>query len=77
MRELPPLTAEHYADCEPVYEDMPGWQASTIGISAYSDLPDNAKRYLERIEEIVQTPIDIISTGADRAETIVVRHPFD
>jgi adenylosuccinate synthase len=56
---------------------MPGWQESTIGISAYSDLPDNAKRYLERIEEIVQTPIDIISTGADRAETIVVRHPFD
>ncbi len=77
VRELPPLTAEHYADCEPVYEDMPGWQESTIGISAYSDLPDNAKRYLERIEEIVQTPIDIISTGADRAETIVVRHPFD
>ncbi|KPK54585.1 MAG: adenylosuccinate synthase [Gammaproteobacteria bacterium] len=77
VRELPPLMAEHYADCEPVYEDMPGWKESTIGITAHEDLPDNAKRYLQRIEDLVDTPVDVISTGPDRAETIVKRHPFD
>ncbi|UCC15415.1 MAG: adenylosuccinate synthase [Gammaproteobacteria bacterium] len=77
IRELPPSTVEGYAECEPIYEDMPGWRASTVGITRYDDLPDNAKRYLERIEEIVETPVDIISTGPDREETIVVRHPFD
>ncbi len=77
VRELPPLMAEHYADCEPVYEDMPGWRESTIGITAHEDLPDNAKRYLQRIEDLVGTPVDVISTGPDRAETIVKRHPFD
>ena len=77
VRELPPVTVEHYADCQPVYEDMPGWKQSTIGVTRYDDLPENAKNYLRRIEEVVETPIDIISTGADRAETIVLRHPFD
>jgi adenylosuccinate synthase len=77
VRELPPLMAEHYADCEPVYEDMPGWKESTIGITAHEDLPDNAKRYLQRIEDLVDTPVDVISTGPDRSETIVKRHPFD
>ncbi|MGD9292937.1 MAG: adenylosuccinate synthase [Gammaproteobacteria bacterium] len=77
VRELPPLMAEHYADCEPVYEDMPGWKESTIGITAHEDLPDNAKQYLKRIEDLVDTPVDVISTGPDRAETIVKRHPFD
>jgi adenylosuccinate synthase len=77
VRELPPLMAEHYADCEPVYEDMPGWKESTIGITAHEDLPDNAKRYLQRIEDLVDTPVDVISTGPDRTETIVKRHPFD
>jgi adenylosuccinate synthase len=77
VRELPPSTVEGYADCQPVYEDMPGWGTSTVGITRYDDLPDNAKRYLKRIEAIVETPVDIISTGPDREETIVVRHPFD
>ncbi|MGD2031939.1 MAG: adenylosuccinate synthase [Gammaproteobacteria bacterium] len=77
VRELPPLMAEHYADCEPVYEDMPGWKESTIGITAHEDLPDNAKQYLKRIEDLVDTPVDVISTGPDRSETIVKRHPFD
>ncbi len=77
VRELPPSTVEGYADCQPVYEDMPGWGTSTVGITRYDDLPDNAKRYLQRIEAIVETPVDIISTGPDREETIVVRHPFD
>ncbi len=76
VRNVPPMVPEHYSDCEPVYEELPGWKESTVGITAHGDLPENAKRYLKRIEEIVETPIDIISTGADREETIVLRHPF-
>ncbi|CAN5302292.1 adenylosuccinate synthase [soil metagenome] len=72
----PPMFIDDYADIEPVYEDLPGWQESTIGITAYDDLPQNARRYLERIEDIVATPLVIISTGADREQTITRRHPF-
>ena len=74
---MPPIVPEDYADCEPVYEDLPGWKGSTVGVTRYEDLPDNARAYLRRIEEIVETPIDIISTGPDRSETIILRHPFD
>ena len=76
-RARPPIVPEDYADCVPVYEDLPGWKESTVGVTSYEDLPDNARAYLHRIEEIVDTPIDIISTGPDRTETIVLRHPFD
>ncbi|MCK4707682.1 MAG: adenylosuccinate synthetase, partial [Gammaproteobacteria bacterium] len=62
---------------EPVYEDMPGWKESTVGIKSYDDLPVAAQAYLKRIGEIVDVPIDIISTGPDREETIVLRHPFE
>jgi adenylosuccinate synthase len=75
--ESPPLHSEHYSGCEPVYEDMPGWNTSTVGITHYDELPENARAYLSRIEAIVGVPIDIISTGPDRAETIVLTHPFD
>jgi adenylosuccinate synthase len=75
--ELTPVVPELYAECEPVYEDMPGWMSSTVGIKRREDLPANAQAYLARIEQIVGVPIDIISTGADREETIVTRHPFD
>ena len=75
--DVPPMVPEHYSECVPVYEELPGWKESTVGITRHEDLPDNAKSYLDRIAEIVETPIDIISTGPDRAETIVVRHPFD
>jgi adenylosuccinate synthase len=77
VRDLPPVVPEHYADCEPVYENMPGWMSSTVGIKRREDLPANAQAYLARIEEIVGIPIDIVSTGPDREETIVTRHPFD
>jgi adenylosuccinate synthase len=77
ISEVPPLAADAYGDCEPVYEDMPGWKTSTVGITRHEDLPENAREYLKRIEEIVGVPVDIISTGPDRAETIVVRNPFD
>ncbi len=75
--DTPPVAVDRYADIEPVYEDMPGWTESTVGITDYDALPANARSYLARIEAIVGTPIDIISTGADREQTIVLRHPFD
>jgi len=68
--------AEHYARLTPVYEDVPGWQCSTVGVQRLEDLPAAARAYLERIEETVGAPVDIISTGPDRAETIVLRDPF-
>lgn len=73
---VPPAGAESFATCEPVYEEMPGWQESTLGITRYEDLPGNARRYLERIQEITGVPVDMISTGPDRDQTIVLRHPF-
>jgi len=75
--DTPPLAAEQYADCEPVYEDMPGWNCSTVGITQYDALPANARAYLDRLQDVVGVPIEIISTGPDRAETIVLRNPFE
>lgn len=72
----PPLDTDAFASCQPRYETLPGWKQSTLGIRRYDELPENARRYLKRIEEIVETPIDIISTGPDRADTIVLKHPF-
>lgn len=72
-----PLHADDYLDLEPVYEEMPGWSESTIGAKSMDELPTNARAYIHRIEELLDTPIDIISTGPDRIETIVLRHPFD
>ncbi|MGF1643582.1 MAG: adenylosuccinate synthase [Thiotrichales bacterium] len=74
--DAPPSRIEDYDALEPIYEELPGWQQSTVGIRRYDDLPENAKRYLKRIEEIVEVPIEIISTGPDREETIVLTHPF-
>jgi adenylosuccinate synthase len=68
---------EYYADIQPVYEELPGWDTSTLGVKKLEDLPPNARRYLARIEETVGATIDIISTGPDRSETIVLRDPFD
>jgi len=76
-RQTPPTAAEAVEACEPIYEAMPGWQASTVGIRSYDDLPENAQRYLERLQQVVGAPVDIVSTGPDRNETIILRHPFD
>ena len=75
-RSTAPIGAEAYAECEPIYEELPGWQESTLGIKTYHELPTNARKYLERISVITDIPIDIISTGPDRNETIVLKHPF-
>ena len=71
-----PVLVDRFADCRPVYEDMAGWQESTMGITGYDELPANAQSYLERIEELAEIPIDIISTGPGREQTIIKRHPF-
>jgi len=70
------LAADVLESCTPVYEDMPGWKESTVGVKRYEDLPQAAQNYLKRIEAIAAVPIDIISTGPDREETIVLRNPF-
>jgi len=71
-----PVDAEDYAKVVPVYEDVPGWSESTIGAKSLSDLPQAARDYIAKIETAVGAPIDVISTGPDRVETIVLRHPF-
>ncbi len=72
-----PILIDRFADCQPIYEDRPGWTESTVGITRFEELPANARSYLARIEELAGVPLDIISTGPDRAQTIVKRHPFD
>lgn len=71
-----PVGAEDAAACEPIYEEMPGWKDSTVGAKTMEALPANARAYISRIEQLVGVPIDMISTGPDREETIVLRHPF-
>lgn len=72
-----PYDAQGWADIEPVYEEMPGWQDTTFGVQNYDELPEAAKNYMQRLVELVGAPIDIVSTGPDRVETIVLRHPFE
>jgi adenylosuccinate synthase len=72
----PPLLSGHFGDCQAVYEDHPGWKESSVGITRYEDLPANARTYLERLQALVGIPIDIISTGPDRDQTIIRKNPF-
>ena len=75
--DVPPVGADLFAQCKPNYIDMPGWSESTVGTQSFDDLPQTAKDYLRKVEELCETPIDIISTGPDRKETLILRHPFD
>ncbi len=72
-----PCDADDWAELVPDYETLPGWRESTVGVRDLSALPENARRYISRLEELSGSPIDIVSTGPDRVETIVLRHPFD
>lgn len=74
--ELLPYGAEAVSKVEPIYEEMPGWTESTVGVTEFDKLPANARQYLMRISEICEVPIDIVSTGPERDETIMLRHPF-
>jgi adenylosuccinate synthase len=71
-----PLGADQYEQCEAIVEEMPGWSGHTAGITDYDALPDNAKAYIRRLEELVGVKVTIISTGPDRDETIILEHPF-
>ena len=77
IRDNPPLLPHRYSECEPVYESLPGWSEPTSGITDFDRLPLNARRYLARIEQLAGVPIDIVSTGPDRAETMILRNPFE
>ncbi|MCX2978985.1 adenylosuccinate synthase [Candidatus Marimicrobium litorale] len=72
-----PFDSEDYEGLVPVYEEVPGWSDSTLGARALEELPQQARNYINKIETVVGAPIDIISTGPERLETIVLRHPFD
>jgi adenylosuccinate synthase len=74
--DILPLDADDIAACRPVWERFDGWSESTVGITAWDRLPANARRYLERIQVLTGVPIDMVSTGPDREQTMVLRHPF-
>ncbi|MDC8832186.1 adenylosuccinate synthase [Alteromonas gilva] len=77
VKDVPPMAADGYDLVTPVYEEMPGWHDNTFGVTEYDKLPQPAKNYIARLEAITGVPVDIISTGPDRNETIVMRHPYD
>jgi len=71
------MDIDSYKALEPIYEDLPGWTKSTVGAKSLDELPENARAYIRYIEAAIEVPVDIISTGPDREETIILRHPFD
>lgn len=75
--DILPVGAESLAQCEPIYDEVPGWSESTVGVKDHDDLPAAARSYLEVIASVCGVPVDMISTGPDREETIVLRHPFE
>ena len=74
--DILPLDADEIVNCVPVYETFPGWTETTFGVTSWDALPLNARRYLERVQEFIGAPIDMVSTGPDRDHTILLRHPY-
>jgi adenylosuccinate synthase len=74
--DILPYGADAVARCEPIYQDFPGWSESTFGARQWDALPLNARRYLERLADVLGVPVDLVSTGPDRDQTIVLRHPL-
>ncbi|KXX64840.1 adenylosuccinate synthase [Marichromatium gracile] len=77
LLETPPVGSEAMACCTPRYLDLPGWSESSVGAESYEALPENARRYIETIEQLSGLPVDLVSTGPDRVQTLIRRHPFD
>ncbi len=75
--DILPLDADDIVACKPVYDTLPGWKESTVGVTQWDQLPLNARRYLEHVQTLVGVPIDMVSTGPDREQTILLRHPFE
>ena len=71
-----PEGADALGECKPVYRELPGWSQSTAGITELDQLPSNARAYLTTIEQLAGAPVDIVSTGPDRSQTIICNHPF-
>ena len=76
LTDILPMGADEIARCEPVYETMPGWTHSTVGVTDYQQLPSEARRYLERIAQLTGVPIHMVSTSPDRDHTILMRDPY-
>jgi adenylosuccinate synthase len=74
--DILPLDADDIEACVPIYDTFPGWTESTFGVTRWDDLPLNARRYLERVQQFIGAPIDMVSTGPDREHTILLRHPY-
>ena len=74
--DIMPAGADAVAECEPIYEEFPGWKESTFGIQKWEDLPESARRYLTRLAEVAGAPIAVVSTGPDRVQTILRANPF-
>ena len=76
-QNLLPLGSDQVSSCKPIFIDIPGWKESTYGIKDWKKLPTNAQNYLLKLEELCGVPIHIVSTGPERDETILIKHPFD
>jgi adenylosuccinate synthase len=74
--DILPLDADDIVACRPIYESFPGWSEPTVGLTHWEHLPANARRYLERVQQCMDAPIDMVSTGPDREQTILLRHPY-
>jgi adenylosuccinate synthase len=74
--DILPLDADDIVACRPIYERFDGWSESSAGATSWSALPLKARQYLERVQQVIGVPIDMVSTGPDRDHTIVLRHPF-
>jgi len=74
--DILPMGADDIARCEPIYETLPGWTESSVGVTRYEDLPPNAQHYLSRIEAVTGVPVHVVSTSPDRDHTILLHHPF-
>ena len=72
-----PAGADAVAECEPIYEEFPGWKESTFGVTKWEDLPETARQYLTRLSEVAGAPIALVSTGPDREQTILHVDPFE
>jgi adenylosuccinate synthase len=75
--DLLPLGADQVDSCKPLLIEMPGWKESTFGVNDWERLPENARNYLLKLEELCNVPLHIISTGPERDETIMLQHPFE
>jgi adenylosuccinate synthase len=76
MLETLPAKLEVFENCEPVYEELPGWQTDICDVRSFEELPDNARAYVKRLEELAGCPIVMVSVGPRRDQTMQLKNPF-